>query len=48
MRGLVISVSGWQSMGRSGFASRIKFFKFIFKANELLYKVKEFETCSDL
>ncbi|MDD9361385.1 MAG: hypothetical protein PV344_00415 [Anaplasma sp.] len=47
MRGLVSSVSGSQPKGR-GFESRLKFFKFFFKANELLYKVKSFETCGDL
>ncbi|MDD9362519.1 MAG: hypothetical protein PV344_06325 [Anaplasma sp.] len=47
MRGLVSRVSGSQPKGR-GFASRVKFFKFFFKANELLYKVKSFETCGDL
>ncbi|MDD9362026.1 MAG: hypothetical protein PV344_03775, partial [Anaplasma sp.] len=46
-RGLVSSVSGSQPKGR-GFVSRLKFFKFFFKENELLYKLKSFETCSDL
>ncbi|MDD9362055.1 MAG: hypothetical protein PV344_03920 [Anaplasma sp.] len=43
MHGLVSSVSGSQPKGR-GFKSRLKFFKFFFRANELLYKVKSFET----
>ncbi|MDD9362240.1 MAG: hypothetical protein PV344_04865 [Anaplasma sp.] len=47
MRGLVIIMSGSQPKGR-GFESRLKFFKFLFEANELLYKVKSFETCGDL
>ncbi|MDD9362130.1 MAG: hypothetical protein PV344_04310 [Anaplasma sp.] len=47
MRGLVSSVAGSQTKVR-GFASRLKFFKFFFKANELLYKVKSFQTCGDL
>ncbi|MDD9362255.1 MAG: hypothetical protein PV344_04940 [Anaplasma sp.] len=33
-------------MGR-GFESRLKFFKFFFKAN-VLYEVKSFQTCGDL
>ncbi|MDD9361735.1 MAG: hypothetical protein PV344_02270 [Anaplasma sp.] len=40
-------MSGSQPKGR-GFESRLKFFKFFFKANEFLYKVKSFETCRDL
>ncbi|MDD9362976.1 MAG: hypothetical protein PV344_08645 [Anaplasma sp.] len=40
-------MSGSQPKGR-GFESRLKFFKFFFKANELLYKVKSLETCGDL
>ncbi|MDD9361715.1 MAG: hypothetical protein PV344_02165 [Anaplasma sp.] len=32
-------MSGSQPKGR-GFESRLKFFKYFFKANELLYKVK--------
>ncbi|MDD9362762.1 MAG: hypothetical protein PV344_07560 [Anaplasma sp.] len=36
-------MSGSQPKGR-GFESRLKFFKFFFKPNELLYKVKPFET----
>ncbi|MDD9362742.1 MAG: hypothetical protein PV344_07460 [Anaplasma sp.] len=44
---LVSSVSSSQPMGR-GFEPPLKFFKFFFKANELLYKVKSFETCGDL
>ncbi|MDD9362499.1 MAG: hypothetical protein PV344_06225 [Anaplasma sp.] len=47
VRGLVSSVSGSQSNGRR-FNSRLKLFKIFCKANELLYKVKPFETCSDL
>ncbi|MDD9362021.1 MAG: hypothetical protein PV344_03750 [Anaplasma sp.] len=47
MRGLVSSVSGPQPKGR-GFEPHLKFFKFFFKENELLYKVKSFETCGDL
>ncbi|MDD9361558.1 MAG: hypothetical protein PV344_01335 [Anaplasma sp.] len=47
MHGLVSSVPGSQPKG-SGFESCLKFFKFFFKANELLYKVKLFETCGDL
>ncbi|MDD9362194.1 MAG: hypothetical protein PV344_04630 [Anaplasma sp.] len=47
MRGLVSSVPGSQPKSR-GFASHPKFFKFFFKANESLYKVKSFETCGDL
>ncbi|MDD9361705.1 MAG: hypothetical protein PV344_02110 [Anaplasma sp.] len=47
MRGLVSSVSASQPKGR-GFDSRLKFFKFFFKATELLYKVISFETCDDL
>ncbi|MDD9362164.1 MAG: hypothetical protein PV344_04480 [Anaplasma sp.] len=47
MRGLVSSVPGSQPKGRR-FESRLKFFKFVFKANELPYKVKSFETCGDL
>ncbi|MDD9361918.1 MAG: hypothetical protein PV344_03225, partial [Anaplasma sp.] len=43
---LVSSVSGSQPKGR-GFKSRLKFFKFFIKANELLYKVKSFEACGD-
>ncbi|MDD9362089.1 MAG: hypothetical protein PV344_04100, partial [Anaplasma sp.] len=35
MHGLVSSVSGSQPNGR-GFESRLKFFKFLFQANELL------------
>ncbi|MDD9362276.1 MAG: hypothetical protein PV344_05050 [Anaplasma sp.] len=42
MRGLVSSVSGSQPKG-CGFESRLKFFKFLFKANKLLYKVKSFD-----
>ncbi|MDD9361979.1 MAG: hypothetical protein PV344_03540, partial [Anaplasma sp.] len=38
MRGLVSSVYGSQPKGR-GFESRLKFFKYFFKANELLYGV---------
>ncbi|MDD9362422.1 MAG: hypothetical protein PV344_05820 [Anaplasma sp.] len=41
MRGLVSSVARSQPKGR-GFESRLKFFKFFSKANELLYKVKSF------
>ncbi|MDD9362001.1 MAG: hypothetical protein PV344_03650 [Anaplasma sp.] len=44
MRGLVSSV---QPKGR-GFESRLQFFKFFFKANESLYKVKSFGTFGDL
>ncbi|MDD9361656.1 MAG: hypothetical protein PV344_01865 [Anaplasma sp.] len=40
-------MSGSQPQGR-GFDSRLKFFKVFFKENELLYKVKSFETCGDL
>ncbi|MDD9362661.1 MAG: hypothetical protein PV344_07045 [Anaplasma sp.] len=47
MRGLVRSASGSQPKGR-GFESRLKFFKFYFKANELLYEVKSLETYGDL
>ncbi|MDD9362002.1 MAG: hypothetical protein PV344_03655 [Anaplasma sp.] len=47
MRGLASSVSGSQPKGR-GLESRLKFFKFFFKASQLLYKVKSFETCGDL
>ncbi|MDD9361889.1 MAG: hypothetical protein PV344_03075 [Anaplasma sp.] len=47
MRGLVSNVSGWQPKGR-GFESCLGFFKFFFKTNELLYKVKSCETCGNL
>ncbi|MDD9362343.1 MAG: hypothetical protein PV344_05410, partial [Anaplasma sp.] len=47
LRGLVSGVSGSQPKGR-GFESRLKFLKFFFKPNELLYKVNSFETCGDL
>ncbi|MDD9362789.1 MAG: hypothetical protein PV344_07700 [Anaplasma sp.] len=47
MRGLVTIVSGSQPKGR-GFESRLKFFELFFMANELLYKVKSFETWGDL
>ncbi|MDD9361827.1 MAG: hypothetical protein PV344_02740 [Anaplasma sp.] len=47
MRGLVSSVTVSQPKGR-GLESRLKSFKFFFTANELLYNVKSFETCSDL
>ncbi|MDD9361944.1 MAG: hypothetical protein PV344_03365 [Anaplasma sp.] len=47
MHDLVSSVSGSQLKGR-GFESRLKFFTFFFTANELLYRVKSFETCGDL
>ncbi|MDD9361917.1 MAG: hypothetical protein PV344_03220 [Anaplasma sp.] len=47
MRGLVSSVYASQPKGR-GFESRLEFFKFFFKANELLYKAKSLETCGDL
>ncbi|MDD9362381.1 MAG: hypothetical protein PV344_05610 [Anaplasma sp.] len=47
MRGLVRSVSGSKPKGR-GFESRLKFFKSFFRANELFYEVKLFETCGDL
>ncbi|MDD9362541.1 MAG: hypothetical protein PV344_06435 [Anaplasma sp.] len=30
------------------FQSHLKFFKFFFEANELLYEVKSFETCGNL
>lgn len=40
-------VSGSQPNCR-GFDSHLKFVKFFFQANELLYKVKSFETCGDL
>ncbi|MDD9361896.1 MAG: hypothetical protein PV344_03110 [Anaplasma sp.] len=43
MRGLVSSVPGSQPKGR-GIESRLKFFKFLLKENDLLYKVKSFET----
>ncbi|MDD9362693.1 MAG: hypothetical protein PV344_07205 [Anaplasma sp.] len=46
MHSLVSSVSGPKLKGR-GFESRLKF-KFFFKANELLYKVKSLETRGDL
>ncbi|MDD9361624.1 MAG: hypothetical protein PV344_01695 [Anaplasma sp.] len=46
-RGLVSILSGSQPKGR-GFESRLNFFKIFFKANELLYKVKSFETCGNL
>ncbi|MDD9362005.1 MAG: hypothetical protein PV344_03670, partial [Anaplasma sp.] len=45
--GLVSKVSGSQPKGRE-FESRLKFFKFFYKANELLYRVKSFDTCGDL
>ncbi|MDD9362475.1 MAG: hypothetical protein PV344_06090 [Anaplasma sp.] len=47
MCGLVSRVSGSQPQG-CVFESRLKFFKFFFKKNELHYKVKSFETCGDL
>ncbi|MDD9361856.1 MAG: hypothetical protein PV344_02890 [Anaplasma sp.] len=47
MRGLVTSTSGSQPTGR-GFESCLKFFKFFFKASELLYKVESFQTRGDL
>ncbi|MDD9362858.1 MAG: hypothetical protein PV344_08050 [Anaplasma sp.] len=47
MRGLGNRGSGSQPMGR-GFESCLIFFKFLFKANGLLYKVKSFATCGDL
>ncbi|MDD9362906.1 MAG: hypothetical protein PV344_08290 [Anaplasma sp.] len=47
MSGLVSSVPGSQPKG-PGFESRLKFIKLFFKANELLYKVKSFETCGEL
>ncbi|MDD9362183.1 MAG: hypothetical protein PV344_04575, partial [Anaplasma sp.] len=47
LHGLVSSVSGSQPKGR-GFESRLKFFEFFFKANELLTKVKSLEPCGDL
>ncbi|MDD9362228.1 MAG: hypothetical protein PV344_04805 [Anaplasma sp.] len=40
-------MSGSQPKGR-GFESRLKFLKFSFKANELLYKLKSCKTCGDL
>ncbi|MDD9361838.1 MAG: hypothetical protein PV344_02795 [Anaplasma sp.] len=46
MRGLVSSLSGSQPKAR-GFESRLTLFTF-FKANELLYKVKSYETCGHL
>ncbi|MDD9362044.1 MAG: hypothetical protein PV344_03865, partial [Anaplasma sp.] len=46
LRGLVSSVSGSRPKSR-GFESRLKFFKCFFTANELLYKVKSFETRGD-
>ncbi|MDD9362045.1 MAG: hypothetical protein PV344_03870 [Anaplasma sp.] len=47
MLDLVSSVAGSQLKGR-GMEPRPKFLKYFFKANELLYKVKSFETCGDL
>ncbi|MDD9361935.1 MAG: hypothetical protein PV344_03320 [Anaplasma sp.] len=47
MRGLVSRESGLQPKGH-GFGSHLQFLKFFFKANELVSKVKSFETCSDL
>ncbi|MDD9362225.1 MAG: hypothetical protein PV344_04790 [Anaplasma sp.] len=47
MHGLVSTVSGSQLKCR-GFESRLKFFNFFFKANELRCKVKSFKTCGDL
>ncbi|MDD9362282.1 MAG: hypothetical protein PV344_05080 [Anaplasma sp.] len=47
MRCLVSSVPGLKPKGH-GFESRLKFLKIFFKVNELLYKVKLFETCGDL
>ncbi|MDD9361694.1 MAG: hypothetical protein PV344_02055 [Anaplasma sp.] len=47
MRSLVSSVPGSQPRGR-GLESRLKLFIFFFRANELLYDVKPFETCGNL
>ncbi|MDD9362076.1 MAG: hypothetical protein PV344_04030 [Anaplasma sp.] len=47
MRGLVSIVPRSQPKGR-GFKSRRNFFEFFFKADDLLYRVKSFETCGDL
>ncbi|MDD9362779.1 MAG: hypothetical protein PV344_07650 [Anaplasma sp.] len=38
---------GSQPRGR-GSESRLTFFTFFFKANELVYEVESFETCGDL
>ncbi|MDD9361592.1 MAG: hypothetical protein PV344_01530 [Anaplasma sp.] len=47
LSGLVSSVAGSQPKGR-WLETRLKYFKFFFEANELLYKVTSFETCDDL